>query len=973
MDLNTENIYDQIKSLGTPLELVGNKPLLLQERDKVYLVTNGKADLFSVKIEDFRPAGRRQFLLELTEGELFFPLLPYQENQRGIILSGRHGTTVLVMERSRFVEALKDQGSMGKELEKLVVNWLERLQRYMLPETVHSQFHLLSLEDSPVTVQPHERIRTPNHFLWVQVNTGGLILNGWEEGPRLNQGQWAPLSPIGWLTATEETSITLASTRTMMEQGWMDQALSWMHLAFKEYLVYQQQKEAVARAKQQEEKQKFNQWFVKNSLLQLVKVTEKVDDLLMDEAVTNPLLAACQMVGKKQHIHIPASIDKIVTSDSIDPLGEVAKAARFNTRKVLLREGWHSEDHGPLLAYWGPDKKPVALIPENPSRYWMYDPVTRESSVVNKELAEELEGFAHYFYRPFPNKVLKAKDLIRFGLTSSWRRDLVIIFLMGIGGGILSMLTPVATGIVFDTVIPEGERSQLLQIGFLLGSLALANTLFELTRSFAMIRLEGKMDGSIQAAVWDRLLALPVPFFKNYTSGELTMRAMGITQIRKVLSGAAVNTILTSLFSIFTFGLLFYYNKRLALFATIPVVISILVTLGLGYFQVRYEKKLIDFSKDIQGLVLQLFSGVAKFRVAGAENRAFHQWSKAFSQQRQVALKNETVANVMKTFNALFPVITSMFIYYMVIKSTKSNLDPGKFIAFNSALGSFIGYMTKMSETFITINAIIPIYKMTTPILEAMPEYDEAKGDAGVLTGEIEVSRVSFRYKEGAPLVLKDMSFKIQEGEYVGLVGSSGSGKSTLFRVLLGFEKPETGQIYYNGKDLTKVDIRSVRRQLGVVLQNGQLMQGDIYTNIVGSKANLTMDDAWDAARRAGMEEDIKAMPMGMHTVISEGASTLSGGQRQRLLIARAIVSRPRIIYFDEATSALDNKTQKIVSESLDQLSATRIVIAHRLSTIINCQRIIVMDQGEIAEQGTYEELMNKDGLFAQLAKRQLA
>ncbi|MEN1761418.1 NHLP bacteriocin export ABC transporter permease/ATPase subunit [Anoxynatronum sibiricum] len=973
MDLNKENLHEQIKSLGTPLELEGNKPLLLRDQNQVYLVTEGKADLFSVKIDDFQPAGRRQFVFEITEGELLFPLLPYQDNQRGILMNGRHGTTVVVLERSRFIEALKDPGEMGKELEKLVVSWLERLQRYLLPEKVHSQFQLVSLEDSLVTVQQHERIRTPNRFLWVQANTGGLILNDWEEGPRLKQGQWAPLSPIGWLTAMEATSITLASTRTMVEQGWMDQALTWMNLAFKEYLVYREQQRLVTQLQQQEDKQKYNQWFVKNSLLQLAKVTEKVDDFLQEEVVRDPLLAACQMVGKKQHIHIPASIDKILSVDSKDPLGEIAKAARFNTRQVILREDWHREDHGPLLAYWGEDKKPVALIPENPSRYRMHDPVTRESRVVDKALAEEMEGFAQYFYRPFPNKVLKAKDLIQFGLTSSWRRDLVIILLMGIAGGILGMLTPVATGIVFDTVIPEGERSRLLQIGFLLGSVALANALFELTRSFAMLRLEGKMDGAIQAAVWDRLLALPVPFFKDYTSGELAMRAMGITQIRKVLSGVAVNTIITSMFSIFTFGLLFYYNKRLALFATIPVVVSILVTLGLGHFQLRYEKKLIDFSKDIQGMVLQLFSGVAKFRVAGAENRAFHQWTKAFSQQRQVALKNETVANIMKTFNALFPVVTSMFIYYMVIKSTKSHLDPGKFIAFNSALGSFIGYMTNLSQTYITVNAINPMYKMIAPILEAMPEYDEAKGDVGVLTGEIEVSRVSFRYKEGAPLVLKDMSFKIQEGEYVALVGSSGSGKSTLFRVLLGFEKPETGQVYYNGKDLTKVDIRSVRKQLGVVLQNGQLMQGDIYTNIVGSNPSLTMEDAWDAARRAGMEEDIKAMPMGMHTVISEGASTLSGGQRQRLLIARAIVSRPRIIYFDEATSALDNRTQKIVSESLDQLSATRIVIAHRLSTIINCQRIIVMDQGEIAEQGTYEELMNMNGLFAQLAKRQLA
>ena len=237
--------------------------------------------------------------------------------------------------------------------------------------------------------------------------------------------------------------------------------------------------------------------------------------------------------------------------------------------------------------------------------------------------------------------------------------------------------------------------------------------------------------------------------------------------------------------------------------------------------------------------------------------------------------------------------------------------------------------------------------------------------------GAIEASRLRFRYKEDLPIVLNDVSFTINPGEFVAFVGHSGSGKPTLFRLLLGFEKPESGFIHFDGLDLDDIDPQALRRQMGVVLQNGRITDGDIFTNIIGT-APLSIDDAWEAARAAGLDKDIEAMPMGMHTVISEGGGGLSGGQRQRLLIARAIVHRPRILLFDEATSALDNQTQSTVSRSLEQLNATRIVIAHRLSTILHADRIFVFDQGGIVQQGTYDELMAQEGLFRDLAQRQI-
>lgn len=721
-----------------------------------------------------------------------------------------------------------------------------------------------------------------------------------------------------------------------------------------------------------QEKVKYDRRLMSNSISRLASINLKDKSHSLEAASGNFLLDACQLVGQSMKIEIvPPHISSSVSQEHIH-LEDIARASRIRTREVALKGEWYKQDGGPILGYMEEDNRPIALIPTSPSNYILHDLQLGIKKVVDKETAAKVKFFGFVFYRPFDHKKITLRDLLSFGYQSSWKRDFVMIALMGVLGGILGTAIPLATGIVFNSIIPEGERGQLLQIAFFLGASALATMLFQFTRSLATLRMEGKMEGFIQAAVWDRLLSLPVPFFKQFSAGELAMRAMGISRIRLVLSGVTLNAILSSIFSIFTFALLFYYDIRLAGAAAVLVAIAILVMGSLGYRQVRYERKVLEISNNISGMMLQFIGGISKFRVAGAESRAFHRWAREFAEQRKLAFKRETLGNWLATFNSIFPILSSMVIFY-TLTSSASTLSPGQFIAFNSAFISFMVSMVSLSESLISANIVIPLYQRAKPILETLPEDDDTKIIPKPLTGSIEVSHVSFRYKEEGPLVLQDVSFQIHEGDYVALVGTSGCGKSTLFRILLGFEKPETGKVYYNGQDLSQVDIRAVRKQLGVVLQNGQLMTGNIFTNIVGANPYLTREDAWEAARMAGIEEDIKEMPMGMQTVISEGASTISGGQKQRLMIARAIIKKPKIIFFDEATSALDNRTQAIVSKSLDQLQATRIVIAHRLSTIMNCNKIIVMDQGKIVERGTYEELMKNKGFFADLAKRQLA
>jgi NHLM bacteriocin system ABC transporter ATP-binding protein len=414
-----------------------------------------------------------------------------------------------------------------------------------------------------------------------------------------------------------------------------------------------------------------------------------------------------------------------------------------------------------------------------------------------------------------------------------------------------------------------------------------------------------------------------------------------------------------------------WYSVSLATVAIGLAVVGMSFTCVVSLMQVSRQRSLTQIHGKLFGTILQFITGISKIRLSATENRAFAIWARQFGEQKAIAFKAGMISNIISTFNSAFPVLSLAAIFFWLSSRQSGLLSTGSFLAFNAAFIIFQSALVQLSETLVSSLDVVPMYERAKPILEALPEFDVTKRYPGSLTGNIEVSHVCFRYSPDGPLVLDDISFGAKPGELVALVGASGSGKSTLLRLLIGFESPESGSVFYDGQDLAVLDNREVRRQIGVVLQNGKIMAGDIFRNIVGS-SNLTVDDAWEAARMAGFDDDIRRMPMGMHTILPPGGGTLSGGQRQRLMIARAVVHKPRIILFDEATSALDNTTQSIVSKSLEKLHSTRVVIAHRLSTIINADRILVLDRGKILQTGNYEQLIGREGPFLELTKRQL-
>ena len=687
-------------------------------------------------------------------------------------------------------------------------------------------------------------------------------------------------------------------------------------------------------------------------------------------AAANPVVACAMVIAAKRGFEIKEPLE-LPEGDHKYQVIALARCSGFRVREVVLKGRWMNRDSGPMLAFYEEGMQPVCLLQKGSASYKSFDPLTGERRIVTEEESLRFLPTAFAFYTPFDSKPVTLMDISKMIFRES-RGDIYTVGVLGTLVGLIGMATPVVTGIIFDSIIPEAARSQMTQIFLILLALAFSTSFFELAKGFSLVRIQGKVNHTVQSALWDRLLGLPVPFFRNYSSGDLAKRSLGITTIIDMIAGIVLNTVLSSIFSTFNLCLLFYYDWGLALIAVGLTSVTLVCTLTINFIQLSQQRRSIRHSNKNAGFLFQLINGVAKVKMTGSEKRAFVKWSELFSLNRKALFKAGLAQNLLTSFNSVFPLLTSMILFSWMIFYMSEPMSTGSFLAFISAFGAFQAALLNMTGVFTSSLSVIPIYEALKPILDTRPENDQQKSSPGRLTGDIEVAHVNFRYADDLPLVLDDVSINAAPGEFIAIVGGSGSGKSTLLRLLIGFEKPESGSIYYDKQDLDTIDILESRRQFGVAMQNGMLTQGSIYENIVG-QSNLTLEDAWDAARMAGVSDDIKAMPMGMHTVLPAGGGVLSGGQRQRIVVARSIVKKPKILFFDEATSALDNKTQAEVSQSLESLQVTRIVIAHRLSTIMKADRIYVMDKGRVVQSGTYESLMAEEGLFKELAARQIA
>ncbi len=676
--------------------------------------------------------------------------------------------------------------------------------------------------------------------------------------------------------------------------------------------------------------------------------------------------SAIDEILKYYHVKSREVPDNI--KDTNEQLEYLMRPYGIMRRTVRLEKGWYRDAVGAMLGVMKESGRVVALIPAGFSGYCYIDPDSGKKIKINRRNQRLFDSEAIAFYKPFPLKKIGLGSVAKYIAETLSAADFALIALATLALSLIGMLSPKLNNILFAAVLPSGSVRLLLSIAVFTVSVSVSSLLISATKEMITARINTKMSVSVQAAAMMRIMSLPADFFKGYGSGDLSSRAAHISSLCNMLVSAVLTTGLTSAFSLIYISQIFIYAPVLVVPAIAVILVTVAFSLISSFAQMRISKKQMELSAKESGMSYALISGIQKIKLAGAEKRAFARWGNLYAQNAKLTYNPPAFIKLNSVISLAISLIGNIVMYAAAVKSGVSVAD---YYAFGTAYGMVSGAFMSLAGMALTAAQIKPILETVQPFFNTVPEISEGKEVITRLSGGIELTNVSFRYNENMPLILDNMSLKIRPGQYVAIVGKTGCGKSTLMRLLLGFEKPQKGAVYYDGRDIERIDLKSLRRRIGVVMQNGKLFSGDIYSNIVISAPWLTQSDAWDAAEKAGIAEDIRRMPMGMNTIISEGSGGISGGQRQRLMIARAIAPKPKILMLDEATSALDNLTQKRVSESLDSLKCTRIVIAHRLSTIKQCDRILVLDGGKITEDGTYDELIAQNGVFAELVERQ--
>jgi ATP-binding cassette subfamily C protein len=678
-------------------------------------------------------------------------------------------------------------------------------------------------------------------------------------------------------------------------------------------------------------------------------------------------LNACQIAVQKSQLNIQIPSILPSTGDINALLETICRQSNLIYRQIRLKEGWWQTEGLPMVAFFAATQKPIAIYWKNHRYVYIEEGEEREI----KPIFGELYPIAYTFYKALPESTSMFR-LAKFCMQGNSFLFLQLLVLGSIGA-IIGLFSPFMFSYLFDHVIPGMEYGMLVQILLALLAIAFCTSIFGIVRDFILLRLEGLLQSRLDVALWDRLFKLPIHFFRRYGSGDLIQRVNVIDRLRQSFGGTMLQTVVSTVLSIFYLFPMFYFSWELATIALSTQFLSVLISLFVLAYSNRLQRIVLELLAQINQFLTQVVRGIDKIRIAGAENRAIFHWHSLFHRSQQTAFQYGKVQNAVGVVSAILFGLSTFLVYATVIlflENKDSGFTLGHFMAFNAAYMVFSQSLAQFLAVYLAIMAQLPSWDRGKVIMHEPVEEAAKNETATALTGEVHVDSVSFKYEEDSPWILKNIQLSIRPGEFIGIAGPSGCGKSTLLRLLIGLENPQQGNIYYQNQNIQKCDLIQLRREMGVVMQSSAIFSGSIYDNILcGRKASTT--EIEEALRCSCFDDVLKELPMGLDTPLPSGGNTLSGGQKQRLLLARALLFTPRMLLLDEATSALDSQTELKVICNISKLNITRIAVAHRLDTIKDADRIYFMHEGEIVESGTFQELLKREGHFSKQAHLQ--
>ena len=945
----------------------GNRPIRLSDPDTLWFVVQGSVDVFATRLREDGVPTDFKHLLRAGPGRLLFNA-PEEAGPSVLVAKGLPDSELRRIPLNALATA-----DLQAEIVEQADTWVSDLSESIAGDvTFRPQMDQELPPDGADEVAGGTTIAVQHGVTWAFSEGGDMHYLGTEE---LDQSKSlpVPITAFSWVVQGRTGHVMAITTSELHREGRLFAALA-------EFNSLAMRADRTNRALLLADVSNLQTASVRYRRRSAERARRNLFSVVSGELPAEDdsgLLRMLERIGRHEGISFRASTQaqRRASSSEETTLEDILNVSGVRFRRVALKNNhrWWLSDSGAMLASYKQDGAPVALIPGASGRYLMVDPHTSRSVRVNAQRAALLDGTAYFFYCPLPDEYTSNAASLLGMVFNRVRSDLARLVGAGILSG-LAMLAPAAfLGAIASQVLPSGDLSALVMLmaALVMGGLALA--LAQMVKGTALMRLEGRAVARISAALWDRMLVLPSSFFRRFTVGDLGSRALGFQHLRDRVAGVVAGSMLTLIFLLPASALMLVYDSALGGLGLGVGVASLAVTLYIGMRQLPHHRRLLAASRRLTGVLLQLISGVAKLRVAGAEESGFAMWAAHYREQKQTEMQLGSLNEHLIAFVSAMPYFAIAGLFVVALERSEHGLPVGSFLAIYAAFMIFYGAVVQFGLSFSAIAAILPTVEQTAPILAERPKRSIADAPVLELQGELRIDHVTFRYTEDGPLVLQDVSLYARSGEFIALVGESGSGKSTLLRLALGLESPLSGAVYYDGHDLERLNRHALRNGVGTVVQDASLRPQTVLDNIIGTGNDLTVEDAWRAARLASVDEDIEAMPMGMYTVTSEGSTAFSGGQVQRIMLAGALVRNPRVILLDEATNWLDNETQSSVMEQIEKLSVTRIVSAHRLSTIRRADRIYVLKNGQVVQQGSFDELMAEQGTFRDMALRQMA